>query len=233
MSFKQNILYHPLTGRLYLAWRYGWETASVHPYLSIEGWLSVPEALELFRIARHEIPSEEVVVVEIGSFLGKSSVVLGKALKPKRNARLYCVDPFDASGDSHSEHLYREIAQEKKKSLFERFEENVRRCGVRDQLEPVRSFSHDAVRQWTRKIDFLFIDGNHAFDAVKHDFETWGAFVKPGGYIAFHDVLFDDSGNPQPPNDGPGRLIQDILSKIPTWKKVSHVESVFVIQKSV
>jgi cephalosporin hydroxylase len=40
-----------------------------------------------------------------------------------------------------------------------------------------------------RTIDFLFIDGDHTYTGVRRDFEIWSALVKPGGYVAFHDIL--------------------------------------------
>lgn len=38
-------------------------------------------------------------------------------------------------------------------------------------------------------IDFLFIDGDHSYAGVKQDFETYGPLVRPGGLIAFHDIV--------------------------------------------
>jgi len=40
-----------------------------------------------------------------------------------------------------------------------------------------------------RKIDFLFIDGDHSYQGVKKDFEMYAPLVKNKGYIAFHDIL--------------------------------------------
>jgi len=40
-----------------------------------------------------------------------------------------------------------------------------------------------------RQLDFLFIDGDHSYEGVKADFETFAPFVKPGGLVAFHDTL--------------------------------------------
>jgi cephalosporin hydroxylase len=37
-------------------------------------------------------------------------------------------------------------------------------------------------------IDFLWIDGDHHYEAAKHDFALWSPFVRPGGIIGFHDT---------------------------------------------
>lgn len=47
-----------------------------------------------------------------------------------------------------------------------------------------------------RKLDFLFIDGDHTYNGVKTDFEMYGRLVRKGGIIAFHDVC------PHPPQTG-------------------------------
>lgn len=38
------------------------------------------------------------------------------------------------------------------------------------------------------KLDFLFIDGDHSYEGVKADYRNYRESVKPGGYIAFHDI---------------------------------------------
>jgi cephalosporin hydroxylase len=37
-------------------------------------------------------------------------------------------------------------------------------------------------------VDFLFIDGDHTYEGVKQDYEMYLEFVKPGGWIGFHDI---------------------------------------------
>jgi len=39
-----------------------------------------------------------------------------------------------------------------------------------------------------RKLDFLFIDGDHSREGVWADFELYSSLVRPGGIVAFHDV---------------------------------------------
>ena len=39
-----------------------------------------------------------------------------------------------------------------------------------------------------RKIDFLFIDGDHSFNGVVNDYVRYAPLVKKGGIIAFHDI---------------------------------------------
>ena len=53
----------------------------------------------------------------------------------------------------------------------------------RETLERVKSI-------FSRKsIDFLFIDGDHRYEGVKKDYEMYSPLVRPGGIIAFHDIV--------------------------------------------
>lgn len=40
-----------------------------------------------------------------------------------------------------------------------------------------------------RKVDFLFIDGDHRVEGVTADYLEYREFVRPGGLIAFHDIV--------------------------------------------
>ena len=39
-----------------------------------------------------------------------------------------------------------------------------------------------------RRIDFLFIDGDHTHDGIKQDFELYSPLLASGGVTAFHDI---------------------------------------------
>ncbi|HUQ38263.1 MAG TPA: class I SAM-dependent methyltransferase [Aestuariivirga sp.] len=61
----------------------------------------------------------------------------------------------------------------------------------------IRADSHNAeslvkVRQLLdhRTVDFLFIDGDHTYEGVRRDFEMYAPLVSPGGFIAFHDIVY-------------------------------------------
>ena len=43
-----------------------------------------------------------------------------------------------------------------------------------------------------RKLDFLFIDGDHTYEGVKKDFEMYSSLVKKNGIVAFHDIVPHD-----------------------------------------
>ena len=47
-----------------------------------------------------------------------------------------------------------------------------------------------------RTIDYLFIDGDHTYEGVKKDFDTYSRLLSPGSFVAFHDIVSDKSPVP-------------------------------------
>lgn len=47
-----------------------------------------------------------------------------------------------------------------------------------------------AIRNIQPESDFLFIDGDHHYEAVKQDWERYSKGVRSGGVVVFHDILF-------------------------------------------
>jgi predicted O-methyltransferase YrrM len=43
----------------------------------------------------------------------------------------------------------------------------------------------------SRKLDLLFIDGDHSFEGVARDFESYRHMVRDGGIVVFHDIVED------------------------------------------
>ena len=40
-----------------------------------------------------------------------------------------------------------------------------------------------------RKIDFLFIDGDHSFQGVKEDYNVYSSLLSPRGAVVLHDIV--------------------------------------------
>lgn len=64
------------------------------------------------------------------------------------------------------------------------------------RMELIRGDSHTVEVQRSlravlhrKPVDFLFIDGDHSYEGVRQDFWDYAPLVKPGGVIAFHDVI--------------------------------------------
>lgn len=55
------------------------------------------------------------------------------------------------------------------------------------KFEFFKEFSYNLAGAWQKPFDFIFIDGDHEYTAVKKDFEDWFKLIVSGGFVAFHD----------------------------------------------
>jgi hypothetical protein len=202
----------------------GLRYAPLMPYASIDGWLTVDEAITLYELSRG-LPDEHPLAVEIGSWQGKSSICLARGLAGKVQPRLTCIDPFDASGDGESTKTYGERAQALDHGLRGSFEANLREVGLRDLIDVHQGFSHELAASWRQPIDLLFVDGDHSYAAVRQDFEDWAPRIRAGGYLALHDVV-------HPIHEGPRRVVEELVLRDPQWVDARYVDSLFVARKA-
>src|SRR5690606_4406656 len=148
----------------------------------IEGWLSTDQAERLWKAA---VPlTEGARLVEIGSFRGRSAVILATAAGPGTN--LVAIDPHAGNdrGDLRGEG---ETQEEEAEIDHKAFNANLEAAGVRDRVHHIRKFSHDAIDDVPDAIDLLYVDGAHQYEPAVGDIRAFGAKVKPGGTMLVHD----------------------------------------------
>jgi predicted O-methyltransferase YrrM len=229
MSFINRIIRGiPPLDRYRFGRAYGGEYATIHGYRYINGWLTAPEAMLLYDISRG-LSETAPVVVELGSWLGKSSVAISHGLKIKPNAKLYCIDPFNAAGIQDKKAVAKHDNHPRGLSVLEQFNENISKYGCADFAVPIQGYSHEIAKSWTRPIDFLFIDAIHTLEAVTKDFEDWSPFLKVGGRIAFHDVRLE---KPSLHFSGPARLVKERLIGSEEWTDPLTANTLFSLRKT-
>jgi predicted O-methyltransferase YrrM len=144
--------------------------AYVKPLIAdIPGWLTDEEGEALYELAR--ACTGKGVIVEIGSWKGKSTVCLGLGSREGASLPVYAVDP-------HADYRFGD------------FKNNVERAGIADLVRPVASLSQAAAGGFEEPIELLFVDGSHEYDLVLEDFEKWVPKVVDGGWVAFHDTTW-------------------------------------------
>src|SRR5579863_3779008 len=169
----------------------------------IPGWTRGEEATTLADLAF--ALDDNAVIVEIGSFLGSSAVLLAGARKLKGSGKVHCVDPFDGSGDRFSTPFYSEIiAQSPSRSQRENFDRNLRLAGLSRWVEVHPGTAVEIAATCTTSVDMLFFDGDQSPTGVRAAYEAWSPWLKPGGTIALHN------SNPReydPDSDHVGHLL--------------------------
>lgn len=213
---------------------FGYHYASMSLFKTIDGFLSDKEAVALCRLTQ-SLPHKEPIVVEIGSWVGKSSVIFGRALRKKQNPKLYCIDPFDISQeDAPAQARYNKSIETFSKNLEETFRSNIARAKLNNIVTVYKGYSHKLVTSWNdKKINLLFIDGNHLYDNVKRDFTDWSRFIPAGGYVAFHDALFNKPAPQFKYYDGPKKVIEEMILSDRCWEKVTYIDSLFIARRKI
>jgi MMP 1-O-methyltransferase len=135
----------------------------------IPGWLTDEEGEALFDLARSI--RGDGVIVEIGSWKGKSTVCLGLGSQAGQSVPIYAIDP-------HADYRFGD------------FKDNMDRAGIAELVHPIASLSQPAADTFDEPIELLFVDGSHEYDLVLEDFEKWVPKVVDGGWVAFHDTTW-------------------------------------------
>ncbi len=148
----------------------------------IDGWLTDAQAEVLYGVARRCPPGGRIV--EIGSFRGRSTVVLASAAPS--GAEVVAIDPH--AGNDRGPREIDGFAAEAATDAAA-FAANLARAGVADRVRHVARSSDDARDQVDDPIDVLYVDGAHRFGPAGRDLRTWGARVADGGTVVVHDAF--------------------------------------------
>ena len=122
------------------------------------------------------------VIVEIGSFKGKSTVALATVCDRYGSGPVVAIDP-------HAGLSYLGPDMPHQSPTFDEFLASIKSAGVEDIIEFHRAFSRDVARNWERPIRLLWIDGDHSYKGCKEDFDLFSPYLSEGAIVAFHDTL--------------------------------------------
>ena len=123
-------------------------------------------------------------VVEIGSYLGRSTIVLARAVADTNREPVVAVDPHTAALG---------IENLPPRDTRAEFLANLTTAGVRDNVELVRDYSVRAAADWDgAPIRLHFIDGWHTREAVREDVGCWADCFTPDAVVVFDDYMVFD-----------------------------------------
>lgn len=121
--------------------------------------------------------------LEIGTYAGGFTKFLANILPP---------DSLIITMDDNSYYTYQpDSLQWKIKQI----------CSWGSNIHYVEGNSHNAVSLnkvkqilGDRSLDLLFIDGDHSYEGCRFDFEMYKSLVRPGKWIAIHDLTMTEEG---------------------------------------
>jgi len=168
---------------------------------SVKGFLDPLEGAALFAAAEAMAPHG--LCVEIGSYCGKSTIIIGAACQ-KAGGTLLAIDHHRGSEENQPGEEYFDPDLDDGEggmSTLSQFRANIRRAGLEDTVIPALSPSQLVARLPMAAPAFVFIDGGHSMPAALADWQNWGARVMKGGLLAIHDVFPNTADGGRPPHE--------------------------------
>jgi predicted O-methyltransferase YrrM len=147
---------------------------------AVDGWMTHGQAQALYDAAAR-VPAGGRIV-EIGSFRGRSTIVLASAAAD--GVEIVAIDPH-AGNDRGPQEIdgFADAASED----HDVFLGNLAAAGVADRVRHVRAFSDVAHGDVADPIDVLYVDGAHRYAPARADIRDWGRRVGDGGTLLIHD----------------------------------------------
>jgi predicted O-methyltransferase YrrM len=174
-----------ISGRLDL---YEKELKKLNPQYENACRESITHPVQRVILSLFAMQKKDGVVVELGSWTGGGALLMAPFLKHGQS--YHAVDTFNA--DNMPDKYVQEYLRGRKH--LDVFKENIR--PLKKKIVVHQGTTTAIAAEWpkNRMIDLLFIDADHAFEAVSADWRSWSPFVRKGGIIAFHDYYVKTEG---------------------------------------
>ena len=167
--------------------RQPWVPQRSHFYQGIPGWFDFENVYR----TQVEHGRDGDYFVEIGAWMGKSTAFLAvEILNSGKDIRLDVVDTWRGSPEemheSGQENEMHRLLRDDPELAWRAFTANTK--DVSPPVHAIRMPSVEAAKQYQdRSLDFVFIDGDHAYASVMADILAWYPKVKRGGLLGGHD----------------------------------------------
>ena len=152
---------------------------------TVEGYLSPIEIRFLALMAACPTASGEIL--EIGSFKGKSTIILAKSAALAGDTIVNAVDPMTAPSETDPD-------LGGAASSLDDFKRNISAQGVESRIRFHQNYSHELAKTWDSPLRLLWIDGDHTYRGTKLDFDGFAPHLVDKAIVAIHDVLHEFEG---------------------------------------
>jgi predicted O-methyltransferase YrrM len=168
-------------------------------------------------------------VLEVGTYCGKSAVYLGAAAREGATV-CFTVDHHRGSEENQVgwEHHDARLVDPRtgRMDTLPCFRRTIEDAGLEDVVVAIVGDSRIVARHWGTPLGFCFIDGGHAYDVARADYDAWSPHVAVGGLLAFHDVFEDPADGGQAPY-----LVWQAAVDTGGFQPVSSTGSLRVVQR--
>ncbi len=168
---------------------------------TVTGFMPADEGRTLFDTAVRYLG--DGTGVEIGTYCGKSTVLLGAAAQ-QTGGTLFTIDHHHGSEEHQPGWEYHDATMVD--GVTGRFDtlptlrHTLDAADLDDHVVAVVGKSAVVARSWRTPLRLLFIDGGHTEAAAQTDFDGWARWVDVGGVLIIHDVFEDPRDGGQAPH---------------------------------
>ena len=133
--------------------------------------------------------------VEVGCYYGWSTAYLAKELiKHNPEAEFHAIDLFDLPMPDESKGSGGTEIPFMRERQYRIFLKTLKNNNVTDFVHIIKGCSWDMAAEFEdQSLDFVYIDADHSYIAVKKDITAWLPKMKKGGILAGHDYMSHES----------------------------------------
>lgn len=161
----------------------------IRGYSDIPGWFWWIDRQLFATILDAQVDSAPGVLVELGTYMGKSAVIIGNHVRP--GERFVVLDLFgrtDLLTDTAADQANRSEAERSYATLDRvKFEQNY--LALHDQLPEIIEAPSTAIVESVQPdtVRFLHVDASHLYPYVREDARNAKAMLRPDGVVVFDD----------------------------------------------
>jgi len=218
----------------------------LNTFSKIPGFLSSQHGQVLLFLSLYGPGNKDEGVLEVGSYLGKSTVHLATGSVISGRKGVTTIDIFPSikdwyvgsdgnyhlygSGYSISKSIYKaraSLVYEKGRcpSILEFFLQTIKKMGLENNVTSFKGTSKEFVETIpsTQKFRLIFIDGDHSYEGVKKDIDFLSDLLIEGGIMCFHDYS---------PSRGVFKAVNDHIVASPKFSNFTYMRNLFIARKS-
>jgi predicted O-methyltransferase YrrM len=157
-----------------------------HPVTSVGHQTNVEDLqafADIVRAVAKNRPSKALRIVEVGSWVGESTLALHSGLGPA-GGTIWCVDTWEGTATDLTGHFAREFGFA---NLFDVFKSNIGEL-LDEDIKCMKGDSVDVAESMEpQELDIVMLDAGHDYDSVRDDIDAWLPHVANDGVLCGHD----------------------------------------------
>jgi cephalosporin hydroxylase len=150
----------------------------------------------LYDYAR-QVPADRAIV-EVGAYHGKSTAYLALAAREGGGQTVITIDTWSEENSAWRSSVMERIPS----PSIAKFQEQLTWIGLIDQVEPHQGTSVEVAAEYVEAlqlgdvdpIGLLYVDGDHSYEDVMADFESWREAMHKEGIMLFDDYTRTNPG---------------------------------------